>query len=107
MLKKSAKGATFSGRMRAHVLHYSEGLTDTEGVYAIRISDPRYNLLIMEDYAPVIGMAEGTVSILSDGGELVLENIKGFYRLLRDDFTLLIQPGDADERAAVGAALRR
>jgi hypothetical protein len=102
-----AATAALTGRMRAHVLHYAEGLTDIERVHAIRIADPQYNLLIMDDYAPVIGMVRGAVSILSDERELVMEGIKGFYRLLKNDFTLLIQPGDADERTAVGAAPRR
>jgi hypothetical protein len=96
-----------TGNMRAHVLHYAEGLTDIDRVHAIRIGDPGYSLLIMDDYAPVIGMVRGTVSILSDERELVLEGIKGFYRLLKNDFTLLIQPGNADERVAVGAARGR
>ncbi|MDR2354811.1 MAG: hypothetical protein LBE16_01310 [Clostridiales Family XIII bacterium] len=102
-----APKAALTGRMRAHVLHYAEGLTDIERVHAIRIGDPGYNLLIMDDYAPVIGMVRGTVRILSDERELVMEGIKGFYRLLKNDFTLLIQPGDADERTAVGVAPRR
>jgi hypothetical protein len=104
---ENESGSALTGHMRAHVLHYAEGLTDIERVHAIRISDPRYNLLIMDDYAPVIGMVQGTVSILSAERELVMNDIKGFYRLLKDDFTLLIQPGGADERAAVGAAQRR
>jgi hypothetical protein len=103
----AAEKVALTGRMSAHVLHYAEGLTDIVRVHAIRVSDPQYNLLIMDDYAPVIGMVRGSVSILSDERELVMDNIKGFYRLLKNDFTLLIQPGDADERTASGFAPRR
>ena len=97
--------AQLTGKMNAHILHYREGLTEMERVHAIRITDPLYNLLIMDDYAPVIGMVRGSVGILSDSGELTMENVTGFYRLLKNDFIIPIQPGSSEERMAVGAAV--
>jgi hypothetical protein len=110
MANKERDGAAqtpLTGKMNAHVLHYREGLTELRRVHAIRITDPQYSLLIMDDYAPVIGMVRGSVSILSDSGELTMENVTGFYRLLKNDFIILIQPGSSEERTAVGAAATR
>ncbi|MDR1329636.1 MAG: hypothetical protein LBK23_08560 [Oscillospiraceae bacterium] len=101
---KAGGAGALTGRMSAHVLHYRDGLTDVRNVHSIRVSDPQYSLLIMDDYAPVIGMVHGSVSILSDSGELVMEDVAGFYRLLKNEFTILVQPGASEERVALGAA---
>ena len=110
MGKKEKDGASrtpLTGKMNAHILHYREGLTELGGVHAIRITDPQYSLLIMDDYAPVIGRVRGAVNLLSDAGELTMKDITGFYRLLKNDFIILIQPGSSEERTAVGVAAPR
>ena len=64
-------------------------LNNINNVKVIRIKDEKYNLLIMEDYWPVIGEING--SVYFDGDESVsFENIKGFYMLSHNIFRLII-----------------
>jgi hypothetical protein len=105
--KNKQPDAPLTGQMNAHILHYMEGQRDVEHVHAIRLQDPKYGLLIMDDYAPVIGMVQGSVHIMADEEEIALEDIKGFYRLLKNEFILLIQPNEKDERSAVGSSKNR
>ena len=76
--------------MKARIISMEEGLREIEKVRLIRVISREYNLLIMEDYMPVIGEIIGTVTIVSDDGEYKAENIKGFFSVRKNLFSLML-----------------
>ena len=78
------------GKMKARIISMDEGLREIEKVRLIRVISREYNLLIMEDYMPVIGEITGTVTIVSDDGEYKAENIKGFFSVRKNLFSLML-----------------
>ena len=56
----------------------------------IRIKSKDHNLLIMEDYMPVIGEITGRVEFVFDDQSIPYENIHGFYMHKQNIFSLLI-----------------
>ena len=53
-----------------------------------------YNLLIMQDYLPIIVKIEGSVDINSKQIELNYQNIKAFYMNSNNIFNLMIKEGN-------------
>lgn len=82
------------GKILARVIGEKNGSQTIENVRAIRILSKDYVVLIMEDYTATLGQLEGMVTIISDMGETVFENIKGFYKQQDNKFTLLIAEED-------------
>ena len=78
------------GRMKARIISMADGLREFEGVRLVRIASRGCNLLIMEDYMPVIGEIDGTVTIVGRDGEYRLENIKGFFSTGKNLFSLML-----------------
>ena len=74
------------------------------GVGAVRIRSKGYSLLLMDDYMPALGKIEGEIVFLTRDEEVVLSNIKGFYKHQHNEFTLLIEertaPADQAESEA-------
>lgn len=78
------------GKMRARVISMEEGLKEIEQVILIRVRSKTYNLLIMEDYMPVLGEVEGSVVILDGQGEHRWEGIRGFFSIRSNLFSLML-----------------
>lgn len=78
------------GKILARVINEKNGIQNIENVRAIRILSRDYVVLIMEDYTSTLGQVDGTVTVISDDGEAVYENINGFYKQQNNIFTLLI-----------------
>lgn len=78
------------GRITARVISMEDGLKEIRGVNLIRIKSREYNLLIMEDYMPVIGEIDGTVAIVSGEGEYQTGSMKGFFSHRKNLFSLMI-----------------
>ena len=78
------------GKITARVISMKDGLKEIAGVSLIRIKSREYNLLVMEDYMPVIGEIDGSVTILSGDGEYKAEGIKGFFSHRKNKFSLMI-----------------
>ncbi|MDO4268931.1 MAG: hypothetical protein Q4C73_10705 [Eubacteriales bacterium] len=76
--------------MKARIISMEEGLREIGQVRLIRVISQDYNLLIMEDYMPVIGEIRGTVTIVSEDGEYRAENIKGFFSVRKNLFSLML-----------------
>lgn len=77
------------GKIKARIISMEEGLREMEGVRLIRIKSKEYNLLIMEDYMPVIGEIDGDVTILSEE-EYKVSGITGFFSHRKNLFSLMI-----------------
>lgn len=77
--------------MEVRVSSFENGLEVYQNVHLIRVKSAKYNLLIMEDYLPVIGKIEGSVSFVGEEKEYALENIQGFFCHKHNVFSLLIK----------------
>jgi hypothetical protein len=69
----------------------SNGLETHNDIKIIRIKSKDYNLLIMDDYLPIIGQIDGNIDFESDTSSLKLENIKGYYMHSNNKFNLIIK----------------
>lgn len=78
-------------KIRANVFSIDEGNKAYKNVKAIRIVSDKYNILIMEDYLPVIGEVNGSVSIVLEDSNEEYKNIKGFFKHSHNQFDLLIK----------------
>jgi hypothetical protein len=79
-----------NGKMKARIISMANGLKEFSGVKMIRITSPDCNLLIMEDYMPVIGPVNGKITIVSEDGEFHLEDVKGFFTTRKNLFSLML-----------------
>ena len=67
------------------------GVKEIQHVRLIRIKSRKYNLLIMEDYLPVLGEIDGDVTIQSEDEVFALEGIYGFYMHQDNQFRLMLK----------------
>lgn len=78
-------------KIRARIIDGDKGLSFLPEVSAVRTRDVDANLLIMEDFMPIIGGIEGSIVFLTPNGEVRYDDIKGFYKHQQNEFTLIIQ----------------
>lgn len=79
------------GRITARVVDARSGLQVLTGVYAVRMYDEGERRLFMNDYTPTIGKVVGDVVFLHPQGETAYRDIRGFYKLQHNVFTLLVE----------------
>ncbi len=82
-----------SSGIRVRVFDMSHGLREYDNITIVRIISKDYNLLIMQDYLPIIGEIEGSVDIKSDSVNLSFKDIKAFYMNSENVFNLMIKEG--------------
>lgn len=73
------------------LLNINTGLIEYEDVKFIKIKSKDYNLLIMEDYLPIIGEIEGNVRIELSKDYVELKNIQGYFMHKKNQFNLFIK----------------
>lgn len=78
------------GKITARVISMEEGLREFLNVRMIYVKSREYNLLIMEDYMPVIGEIDGSVTIVTEEQEYKSGAIKGFFSHQKNLFSLMI-----------------
>lgn len=78
-------------KMTAWVYSIKNGVKEIQNVRLIRIKSKQYNLLVMEDYLPVLGEIEGDLTIQSDEETFRLEDIYGFYIHQNNLFRLMLK----------------
>lgn len=78
------------GRITAKVFSLKKGFDIKEELKGIRIVSKKYNILVMEDYLPLIGEVDGKVTFIFDDKEEIYENVKGYYRHSHNEFELLL-----------------
>ena len=83
-----------SDGIKVRVFDLQKGLTEYEHVKIIRIVSKDYNLLIMQDYLPILGEIEGNVDIKNEKEEINYKNIKAFYMNSNNVFNLMIKEGN-------------
>lgn len=78
-------------KIKAKLFTVTDGLTEYNDVKLIRIKSDKYNLLIMEDYLPIIGDINGSVTIEMNDNVVVKENIIAYYMHKDNTFELIIK----------------
>lgn len=73
------------------LLNINTGLTEYEDVKFIKIKSKNYNLLIMQDYLPIIGEIQGNVRIELANDYVDLKNITGYFMNKKNQFNLFIK----------------
>ena len=79
--------------IKVRIFDLEKGLIEYENIKVIRIISKDYNLLVMQDYLPILGEIEGSVDIKNEEIELNYKNIKAFYMNSNNVFNLMIKEG--------------
>ena len=79
--------------IKVKVFDIRNGMRVYDNIKIIRIISKDYNLLIMKDYLPIIGVIEGSVDIKNDVVNESFKNIKAFYMNSDNVFNLMIKEG--------------
>ncbi len=79
--------------IKVRIFDLNTGLVEYEHIKYIRITSSDYNLLIMEDYLPIIGEIEGSIDIKSEEVDVSFKDIKAFYMNSKNVFNLMIKEG--------------
>ncbi len=87
---------TGSGKIRVRVCGQKRGLQLYENVSFIRIRSTRYNLLIMEDYLPVLGQIDGSVFLRTESEEVEYKEILGYFMHKNNEFSLMLEEDGSD-----------
>ena len=77
--------------IKVRIFDLEKGLTEYEHVKVIRIISKDYNLLIMQDYLPIIGEIEGSVDIKGEDIDISYPKIEAFYMNSNNVFNLMIK----------------
>lgn len=77
--------------MKVRIFDLNKGLTEYEHIKIIRIVSENYNLLIMQDYLPIIGEIKGNIDIKNADFDLSFNDIEAFYMNSNNVFNLMIK----------------
>ena len=77
--------------IKVRIFDLNKGLVEYEHIKIIRILSKDYNLLIMQDYLPIIGEIDGSIDIKSEDIDLSFPKIKAFYMNSGNVFNLMIK----------------
>jgi hypothetical protein len=80
--------------IRVRIFSLDKGLIEYEHMKIIRIVSKDYNLLIMQDYLPILGEIDGSVDIKNEELELNYKSVKAFYMCSNNVFNLMIKEGN-------------
>lgn len=79
-------------KISADILSLQNGLEHYEGLKAIRIVSKTYNLLIMDDYLPLIGEIDGDLFLISETDVVrEMKGIVGFYKHSKNNFEFVLK----------------
>ena len=76
---------------KVRIFDLKTGLTVYEHIKVVRIISKDYNLLIMEDYLPIIGEINGSIDIKGEDVDLSFPKIEAFYMNSKNVFNLMIK----------------
>lgn len=78
--------------IKANIISVRDGYTHLENILMIRIKSRTYNLLIMDDYVPLIGEIDGNVDFQGkDGVHHEYNNVHGYYRHCKNEFSFMME----------------
>ena len=79
---------------KVRIFDLDTGLTEYEHIKVVRLISKEYNLLIMQDYLPIIGELEGSIDIKGEDINLSFPKIKAFYMNSNNVFNLMVKEVD-------------
>ncbi len=77
--------------IEVRISSFERGIEVIPGVQIIRIDSRDYNLLIMVDYASLLGELSGSIQIVTLTDRIVFENMDAFYCLRNNVFELMVK----------------
>lgn len=77
--------------MIAKIMSLQDSVKTYTDCLAIKIKSEKYNLLIMENHAPLIGEIKGSIEVTTKDNKITLENINGYYLNLNNTFKLMLR----------------
>ena len=77
--------------IKVRIFDLNKGLIEYEHMKIIRIISKDYNLLIMQDYLPIIGEIDGSIEIKNEEINLSYKKINAFYMSSNNVFNLMIK----------------
>ncbi len=80
-----------NNELKVRIFDMEKGLTEYDKIKSVRIVSKDYNLLIMQDYMPIIGEIVGSVDITGNDVNVSYKQIKGFYMNRDNVFNLMIE----------------
>lgn len=80
-----------NNEFQVHIITLDRGLIEIKNAQIIRIKSKDYNLLIMKDYLPIIGMIEGDFEVISTKEEFKMENIIAYYINANNLFRIIVK----------------
>ena len=78
-------------KISARVVDRENGMQNYDDIRMIRVTSKDYNILIMEDYMPLIGEIAGSVEVVTDSDVVRFDPIHGFFMHKKNCFYLLIE----------------
>lgn len=88
-----------SGRIQAQVSSFKDGLQVFDKVSIVRVRSRHSNLLIMEDYMPIIGEIDGSVDFIGKDYIQTISDVRGFFHHAHNVFFLLLKDTQGSSRA--------
>jgi len=79
---------------KVRIFDLNTGLTEYEHIKVVRMISKDYNLLIMQDYLPIIGELDGSIDIKGEDINLSFPKIKAFYMNSNNVFNLMVKEDD-------------
>ena len=76
---------------KVKIFDLNTGLTEYDHIKVVRLISKDYNLLIMQDYLPIIGELDGSIDIKGDDVNLNFPKIKAFYMNSNNVFNLMVK----------------
>jgi hypothetical protein len=77
--------------IKVKIFSLSKGLEILDNVKVIRIKSEDYNLLIMQDYMPLLGEIKGNIDFETANESKHFDNINGYYINSNNNFSLIIK----------------
>ena len=77
--------------IKVRIFDLNKGVLEYEHMKIIRIISKDYNLLIMQDYLPIIGEIDGSIEIKNEEINLSYKKINAFYMSSNNVFNLMIK----------------
>lgn len=78
-------------KISAEVVDRINGVQLFDNIRLVRLKSSSHNLLIMEDYMPIIGEVAGFVEFVFNEKTVKFDQIHGFYMHKGNKFSLLIE----------------
>ncbi|MBQ7925280.1 MAG: hypothetical protein IJ335_03200 [Lachnospiraceae bacterium] len=78
-------------KISAEIVDRYNGLKSVDNIRMIRVISKDHNMLIMEDFMPVIGEVTGRVELVLEDDVVSVDGIHGFYMHKKNQFRLLIE----------------